>query len=212
MFLLRSTPKTRIVSNNLQVSPVLHVGTFINGRFTMDNKIGIDMPTEHNFQTFEEMTEFVGNCNPMFLQGVIAFNSINGFYKVTSRIYNELFQLRGNEPNLKLRYLQLRLVASVDQVSSENLNAFCNLYYDSIDTFKEIEQNIVKIARNIHNIYIRRFIQKTFAVLPPVQYEILKKCHSEYIATKVPVTFEKVFSTLLKELPETLYKILNTKY
>jgi hypothetical protein len=216
MFLLRTTSETRIVSaNNSKLPPVFHVGTFIDNKLSLDDKIDLPRPIERKFETFADLKEYVQKCNPMYLQGVIAMNPVSGFYKVTSNMYADLYELRGNQPNLILRYLQLSRCGNFSDEnkaieSKAKLDAFVCLYTDKSSTFHEVEKDLMKIAQSIHNVYIRRFVKKTFAVLPPLQYEILKKCHGEYLSKNIPVvTCEVVYRILNLEPPETLLKILS---
>lgn len=205
MFLLRATPETRIVSMADKQPTVFHAGTFVNHQFTLEDKIpGILFVPEIKFKTFLQMYTFVLKANPMHFQGIIAMSPTRGFYKLTNPMYAELYKIRGNTANLNLRYLQLR---SDDPVK---LNSFLALYSDHSQTFSAIEKALLNIAKNIHNIYIRRFIRKEFAVVPPEQYNTLKKCHGEYIANKKPIYLETVLQILNKEPAEVLIKMLNS--
>ncbi len=140
--------------------------------------------------------------NPMYCQGIVAMSPDLGFYKLTSPIYSYLASLRGNESNLKVRYLQLRKTCQADF----RFNDFCRLY--SEHKFQLIEELIRRVARNIHTAYIRRFVKKQFAVVPPEQYEVLKKCHELYNTTKEPITLNTVLDMVNNEPTPSLLRMI----
>jgi hypothetical protein len=212
LFLITSTVENRVVSvvnqpNNL----VFHVGTYADHHFTFNTTIpGIPFPPERPFTTPSELVKFVKQMNPMYCQGIVAISTTHGCFKVISTAYSYLYKLRANQPNLRLRYLQIRVpeAGETPEAHMVKFSSFLSLYHDHALSFQEIEKTIHKAVMNIHTTYIRRFIQKQFAVLPPLQYEILKKCHTEYIQTHDPVTPKKVYDMLMKETSESLYKII----
>lgn len=200
MFLVSNTPDNRIVCYGKDEPTLLHVGTFVDNHFTMNEKIGINTPQELFFDTKEDLVNYVDSINPFLFQGVILMGE-TGFYKIINRNYKQLYSIRGNCPNLKLRYLQLR--------KDEMLSTFCNLYSDKTHLFQSVETALLEISKNIHNVYIRRFVQKKFAVVLPNRYNTLLKCHTWYLQNKQPVTLELVYYMLLDDTPENILKIIN---
>jgi hypothetical protein len=138
--------------------------------------------------------------DPLFYQGVFACGD-NGFYKLINKIYHDLSKVRGNEPNLTKRYLEVRK-------SQEDFGAFSFLYKDSATIFENVEKNLNKIARNIHITYMKRFISKQYAVVDPSRYAVLKACHSQYLQNRQPVTLEVVWNVLNSESSDNLYRML----
>lgn len=207
MFLLTNTPQTRIVSEPLLYPKVYLVGVFVNNHFTLDETLdGFTTPPELKPRDFDHLYEMALWSDPMVCQGVVAMSPELGFYKLVSPVYNYLTSLRGNESNLKLRYLQLRKTRREDFL----INDFCRLFSEHDVAFKEIEALIRRIAKNIHNTYIKRFVRKQFAVVPPEQYGVLKKCHSLYNSTKEFITFDTVMALLDEEPALSLLKMISS--
>jgi hypothetical protein len=202
MFLLRNTKENRIVSLAPQGDKpaVYHVGTYINGEFVVDDDIGVVRPPEIKFENADHLFRTVCSMDPLFYQGVFACGD-NGFYKLINKIYHDLSKVRGNEPNLTKRYLEVRK-------SQEDFGAFSFLYKDSATIFENVEKNLNKIARNIHITYMKRFISKQYAVVDPSRYAVLKACHSQYLQNRQPVTLEVVWNVLNSESSDNLYRML----
>lgn len=202
MFLIRNTKENRIVSLAPQndKSSIYHVGTYIDGKFVVDDDIGIARPPEIKFENTEHLLQTVSSMDPLFYQGVFACGD-NGFYKLINSMYHSLSKVRGNEPNLVKRYLEIRK-------SQEDFGAFAFLYKDSAHIFDNVEKNLNKIARNIHMTYMKRFISKQYAVVDPTRYGVLKACHSQYVQNRQPVTLDVVWRVLNEETSENLYRML----
>ena len=202
MFLVRNTQSNRIVSlaPHINMPPVYHVGTYIDGVFNIDDDMGVPHPHEHKFENAEQLIQHISTLNPLFCQGIFVTGP-QGFHKFVNGHYHTYAQLRGNEPNLTKRYLELRKLPS-------EIQPFLDLYQDSQKTFQAVELSLQKIARNIHIVYMKRFISKKYAVVDPTRYGVLKKCHSVYLQTQTPVTLEVVWNTLAQEDADSLYRML----
>ena len=108
MFLLVNNNDNRIVCIPGDIT-LLHVGTFDeNKKLHFDIDIGIERPKELTFDNFESITDYVENISIENYQGVIIFDG-NLQHKILNSSYVELFNIRGNEPSIKFRYLQLRM-------------------------------------------------------------------------------------------------------
>lgn len=205
MFLLSCTPQTRIVSTPPPYPVVYLVGVFVDNHFSLDETLdGFQSPLEVKPKDFDELYQMVLKANPMFSQGIVAMSPELGFYKLTSSIYNYLAGLRGNQWNLRLRYLELRY-----NPEDNSFKDFCRLYSEHAKMFHSIENTIRKIARNIHSAYLRRFVKKQFAVVPSEQYEILRRCQLLYYNTGEPITLETVLSLVNIQHPLTLLRIIS---
>jgi hypothetical protein len=199
MFLLRSTKNNRIVSRpelTPEIPPVFHVGTYINGIYNIDDDVSVPRPRELKFETPDAIKSFILSLNPHIFQGVFVTGE-HGFHKFVSSAYHMLSCVRGNEPNLVKRYLELRS-------NKEEHQKFFYLY----GSFESVEVNLLRIARNIHSVYMKRFIAKEYAVVDPTRYGVLKKCHSLYMQNRAPVTLTTVINVLNTETPDNLYRMI----
>ena len=78
----------------------------------------MEKPKEVYFNNVDEIINYVGENGFERIQGLIVFTP-DKIFKILNKKYKEFFNVRGNEPSIKYRYLQVRM-------NSEQLN---KLYY-----------------------------------------------------------------------------------
>jgi hypothetical protein len=201
MFLINPYGKNRIVSSYGNILGVLHVGTFIDDRFTFtEENIGIPIPQILHFNTVEELSTCVAGMSPVHTQGVLLM-SPGGFIKVVSKMYSFLHQIRGNCPNLCLRYLELSR-------SPQELQVFLQLYPEFSEQFKDIDKRLVSLVKTIHNAYVRRYVQRELTFLPKPRFMFMHKVHDTYLKTQVKTTLQRVQELLTKEDPLSVYRMI----
>jgi hypothetical protein len=202
MFLLSPVGENRIVSATYSNVPlILHVGTFVNQIFTLDDFIGLPIPQPIKFNSIEEMTTYVTGIHPLQAQGVLLM-SPEGFFKVTSRMYTFLHELRGNQSNLELRYIEL-------YNEPDRLKTFVQLYPEFNHRFSNIEEKLNTLVKTIHNAYISRFISKKLTFLPQPQFFFLMKVHNNYCNTNIKTTHSRVRQLLFEEPAIHIYRMIN---
>jgi DNA-binding ferritin-like protein (Dps family) len=108
---------------------------------------------------------------------VLVFAPNNKQFKIVNTKYFKLYKVRGNEPSIKFRYLQLRN----DKDMLEDLKG---LYPHMIESFDKYEKNIQILAKRIHSSYISRFIKKEFTTVSQTQFKIIKECHSWHLENR----------------------------
>ena len=157
VFLLKNSEENRIVCKNPVEEPSInHIGTYFNDVFLLDDVCNnIQHPKEYKFGDVETLINHVKNIDIFNNQGIICFGS-NGYqYKILNSIYLDYFKVRNNEPNIMLRYLEIR----TDKIlCSSFFTLYSNIYYK----FENIEKIIYEICLKILNCYVNRFIKKTF--------------------------------------------------
>lgn len=206
-FLVRNTKDNRIVCEGSDRPCVYHVGTLgVNDIFQTETNISdmFQKPKPLAFNSWTDVGEYVKQLDPKKLQGVVGFSSTGAEVKIVSSVYQKFFNVRGNESNLKYRYLQLRSKPDLMQT-------FLELYSDKMSTFVEIEQTIASLAMMIHQAYIMRFINKQYVVVPKEQYKIIQECHSFYMSDRVKnrITPQVLTWIMSKEsLVPTLFSML----
>uniref|UniRef100_A0A6C0KQ75 T4 RNA ligase 1-like N-terminal domain-containing protein n=1 Tax=viral metagenome TaxID=1070528 RepID=A0A6C0KQ75_9ZZZZ len=202
MFLISPVGENRIVSATYGDVPlVLHVGTFIEQKFTIDDYIGLPIPNQLKFGSVEELTTFVAGIHPLQAQGVLLM-SPNGFFKISSKMYSFLHELRGNQANLQLRYLELFN-------EPDRLNTFVQLYPEFNHHFAHVNEKISSLVKTIHNAYISRFINKQLTFLPQAQFFFLMKVHNNYCNTNIKTTSARVRQLLMDEPAINIYRMIN---
>jgi hypothetical protein len=128
------------------------------------------------------------------IQGLVCFHNGNITMKIVHDDYSNMFNVRGNEPSLKYRYLQIRM----DKANTEK---FFQLYPDHVPVFEDYENSIFEISKKIHRAYIERFIKKNFVTVPREEYMVVIDCHQWHIQCreKNKVTLEKVIAVLNRQ-------------
>jgi hypothetical protein len=214
MFLILNNYDNRIVCLSPEKPAVYHVGTFgtvLDGNVRIPNdicdhdiRVGIDWPREHTFENWENLVSEVNNQNPEKLQGIIIYDTKSiKQYKVFNREYYKLFQVRGNEPSVKYRYLQVRM----DKQMVDNLYY---LYPKFADAFDDYENTLYECAKQINKNYIDRFIKKKYVTVPKEEFTIMKACHDWHLEDreKNRISLRKVIDTMNEQNPSNLNKII----
>lgn len=203
MFLLLNNKDNRIVCDASPEPTVYHVGTFIDGQLSMKENIGLPYPNKLEFKHLDELLDYVDKIDYMALQGVIIFTPDNKQYKIYNREYLDLYNIRGNEPSIKFRYLQLRM----NKTSRELLK---HLYPQFIPIFDQYENILYNKAKEINNAYVNRFIKKNYVTVPVEDYIVISSIHSWHTSdrTNNKVNMEKVIEILNEQTPTNLNRMI----
>lgn len=203
MFLVRNIRENRIVCDELSYDKVFHVGTFTNGIIDNETTLLIPRPRHHTFTNNEQLLNYVKNVNIRYQQGVIVYTSDNKQYKIVNTEYSNLFNIRGNEPSIKFRYLQLR----GDPIRVSMLQRLYPEYYPDFEYYERI---LYERACFIYEKYVDRFINKQIAVTSPEEYQIVKACHGWHISDRRTnkVNLDVVIHFMNQQPPTLLNKII----
>ena len=117
--------------------------------------------------------------------------------------YHELYSIRGNQPSLKFRYLQIRK-------NEELVKKLISLYPYKESRFEFYENNLRLLSIKIFNAYIKRFIHKEYIILEKPQYALMMNIHSKYIENKIKITQELVYNTINDLDPSKLMSLLRS--
>jgi hypothetical protein len=203
MFLIRNNSDNRIVCAPPERPTIYHVGTFVNGELVMSENINVPYPTKHNFDNINHMYEYVNKVCSQQLQGIIIFAPENKQYKILTNEYQDLFQIRGNEPSIKFRYLQVRM----DRIMSEKL---LYLYPDSQPIFEDYENTIYEISKQIYSAYVSRYIKKQYIIRPKEEFAVMKECHLWHEEDRLQhkMTQNVVITIMNTQTPTALNKMI----
>ena len=202
MFVVRNNDENRIVCSAPDRPTLYHAGTFVNGNLVFTENVNIPFSTKKEFLTVNELIECVQNISAKNLQGIIGFTSDNKQVKIVSEEYQSLFKIRGNEPSLKFRYLQLRM--------NKNVQLLYMLYPNMVNTFNDYEDSLFHIAQYIYNSYVDRFIKKTFVTVPREEFGIIRECHSWHIKDRGNnrISRDYVINELNRQSPTNLNRMI----
>ena len=205
-FLILSTPENRIV-NTSSNGEVYHVYT-LHGEKVVDDDVGIIKfePLSDDL-TIDDIYKIVSNVDPLESQGVIFFHKTKNYQiKMVNNDYTYLSSLRGNEPSIKFRYIQIR--------NETFIHDFINLYKEYNEWFVLYESIINETISDIFSAFITRYINRDYIMIPQKEYIVLQKC-KKYVDSK-PVNYKLTLedvSNFFNELNCTqINKIIKDRY
>lgn len=210
MFLLLNNDDNRIVCLNDPNGPgMFHVGTFDSSTGeSVDTDIHINKPNpiENTFTSLTEVYEKAQTLDYTMYQGIIIFTPNNKQYKVLNAEYQYYFSVRGNEPSIKFRYLQIRH-------NEEYCKTLRQMYPNMVSSFDLYENYINTIARDIFNAYVERFIKKNFTTVSQDEYVIVKACHGWHLQDRKRniITLKKVYSEINNAQPSLINKMIRLR-
>jgi hypothetical protein len=189
-FLIKNTLENRIVCDSPDVPTILCLGIFDKtGKLLADNKSFIPTPAELTFKSSTEVLEYVNNIYYKKLQGVLVYKPDGNLFKILNMKYNELYNIRGNQPSLKFRYLQVRK-------QEDLVKKLISLYPYKESRFEFYENNLRMLAQSIHSAYVKRFINKEYIILEKPQYALMMTVHSKYLQNGTKITPDLVYNTI----------------
>lgn len=218
-FLVRSNSQNRIVCHTNHIKKneqVLFLGFststeepfwfYEKGACPIDCLNQFESPevVRENFASVDDMLAYVQNMDPFLYQGLIGFKK-NGrdTIKIMNTEYQKYYRVRGNNPNLRFRYLEVRR-------NPEQLQMLYVLYPKYTILFDEYESTLFEVARMIHFFYVNRYIKNQYVTLPKEEYILLKKCHQWYLQDRKNnrIFTQKVLEFLGEEPALNLYKMI----
>lgn len=207
MFLLLNNEENRIVCSYPSRPTIFHVGTFIDGILSMEEDIYVPYPPKHEFQNIDDIYRYISDIDINKIQGVIVFSPNNIQYKVFNREYHDLYKVRGNEPSIKFRYLQVRMDKRYN-------NLIRYLYPEFLKVFDDYENIIYNISKNIHKAYFNRFIKNEFIKVPPEEFGVIRTCHDWHVQNRSEnkINLNKVIDILNEQEPTKINKMIRRFY
>jgi hypothetical protein len=124
-------------------------------------------------------------------------------YRFESDMFKRAFSIKGNQRNMKVRYLEIR---NDDKLKDE----FILFYPELIEMINETEYNIKYVSQQIFQQYLNKFIQKIDVQILPRFKKIIYELHKDYIETKQITTFQKVYNKVSTSDLKRIIFLLNT--
>lgn len=111
-------------------------------------------------------------------------------YKVDFDQYIHIKDVRGNVPNIYVRYLEL--LGNEDM--QRDLEKY---YYEYRNSFDQIRKDIYTLVKTIHKLYVDSHIKRTTQITEEhIFWRTLRQLHAQYKATNKPICYEDVHSKL----------------
>lgn len=161
----------------------------------------IDRPKYIKCDNYEELCQFMRTTN-VTKRGVLV-KVDNQIYKLDYSDYSKVKSVRGNVPQIRMRYLELLN-------DPEMLNELEMYYQEYFFTFAVIRESLNRLAKSIYRTYIDSHVKHVIRVNEEhAYYRTLKQLHAQYKTTEKPITFNDVLSKLYsfdKHVIKTLLK------
>lgn len=131
--------------------------------------INIKFPTIYKFNEYNELIEKYSSMNTSYdIVGVIIHNIQTGERtKIRNPIYEQVRNLRGNQPKLQYQYLCLR--------KEEKVKDYLKFFPENKSQFLEFSDQIHLFTETLYNNYVKCYIKKQ---KPLLLFEYLKKYRS----------------------------------
>jgi hypothetical protein len=194
--------------NRIVCNPPTRPTTYFVGCFSADSKRPdmvnslVPEPPRKQFDCIDDIIGYVRRTDYKTQQGVIVITPSTQF-KILSKDYSYLFDIRGNEASVKFRYLQLRM-------DKERREALVFLYPNQSQTFDLYENTLYKIAKHLKNEYINRYAHKNITMIPQSSYRIIKQCHQWHCEDRESnkISIEYVINIMNELKPAILNKMI----
>ena len=213
-FLLCSNLDTKTVAN--RDNEVFYVGSFdaktneYNGLLSdVADKCQIFCKAITEIDWFEQpsdkveaILEYIEKINPLNQQGVLAVRQDKfEMFKIMNDVYSSLAQLRNNNPNLTMRYLELY------KSSSHLLNDFIYFFDNKYHEFQTTGEMYDDTIKYIYNVASARYENGHYVKTTPFFHNFIKTFESR--AKTEGLTYEYVFQKMGEQTTETLYNLIH---
>ena len=207
VFIIRTNDENRIVCKGYETCEVFFVGTFDdNGSVSLslkDSDVLGKCMEQVEVNNLSEVNEKMKEIDTDKVQGLIFINEKGQCVKLMKDKYLEYLKVRGNQPHVLLRYIELQQLGD-NETTSKLVN---ELYPEKRELFVELTEILDDIAVNIYRKYRNRFVRKMVSIAPPDQYYVIRELHEYYLQDKEKniITPEKVSSYVYTLKPERLF-------
>jgi hypothetical protein len=139
-----------------------------------------------NFSSKEELVEYVKKIPYTQSTGVFVYKyaenlsrgcRYSDYYKLSNNDYLSKRVFRGNEPNLKLRYLEFKLEGS------EYLEEFVKLFSEKKKLFDEVDRDFNNLSAYLKKFYNRRYKNREYCVFPQEEHILVENTRKHYDKT-----------------------------
>jgi len=212
-FLLCSNLDSRIVAN--RDNEVFYVGSFDS---QTHKYLGILPCVKEKVSPFcksiepvgisqsniSEIVDYVENkSEPFSQQGLVCIRQDEfSVFKILNSTYKNLSELRGNNPSLSSRYLEL-LLKRKDLVLD-----FCTVFSNKYHEFGYISELLDDTTGYLLNVILTRYLRKRFMHVSPVLHSFVKQYEDEEDLSSL--TFDKVYEKLREKETNYVWNLMQS--
>ena len=137
-----------------------------------------DIKTFHDYSIFMKRGVMVKCFNK--------HTSIYDIYKIDFDQYKTIKHVRGNVPNIRMRFLELL-------TKNEELVQLEKYYPEHAFLFSAIRYSLMSLVNRVHHLYIESHIKHSIFVYEPhPYYRTLRQLHAQFKAYGIPITYTDV--------------------
>jgi hypothetical protein len=146
--------------------------------------------------------------NEVFVKGTLPSNDVNNNnincnYKIDFESYKIIKDIRGNVPEIRMRYIELLN-------KPESLELLEKIYKEYQLTFAFIKASILKLVKTIHRLYIKSHVKHQIEVKEDhIYYRTLRQLHAQYKTTSKPIQFEDVYNKIINLDKHIIKRFIN---
>jgi hypothetical protein len=121
--------------------------------------------------------------------------------KIINSKYNDIRNARGNDPNLRTRY--------INAYGSKDATLLKSWYTEDEQVFSNVDKEIEALVLKLYSMYVDRNIKKNYVQIPKQEHVILKRCHEWHIQNRIKniISLKKV-REILDDTPTYVLLIL----
>jgi hypothetical protein len=161
------------------------------------NVYGIKRPKLMNESDFDMLSNNLADFDCKFKRGIVVkvFETSTGewdLYKYDFNMYRIIKSIRGNVPQIRMRYLELLS-------KPESLQLLEKFYIEHNFMFTFIKASLLKLIKTVYKLYVDSHIKHVIEVKDDnMFYRTLRQLHAQYKKTNKPIGFvdvqEKIYS------------------
>jgi len=165
----------------------------------------IKFPTKYEFTSYSDLIKEYASMNtPYYIVGVVIHNTETGERcKIRNPVYEQVKQLRGNQPKIQFQYISLRTQGKVSE--------FLNFYPEYKKDFSFFRDTVHLFTNTLYANYKECFIKKEKKLSDySCEYKNhMYEIHKHYLKTKQFITNTFVINYINKLEPQQLMFSLN---
>jgi hypothetical protein len=188
------------IENNPNEIIVSHYDSSEYKYFFSNLDTSVKFPTQYSFRTYKELVDKYGSMNTSYdIVGVVIHNKLTGERtKIRNPVYEQVRNLRGNQPKLQYQYLCLRKEGKVKDFLKyypenkkefstfrDQVHLFTNtLYANYVACYIRKERPLIKFSEqyrthmfNIHQLYMNELREKHLFVTNTLVQKYVNDLH-----------------------------------
>lgn len=208
-FLVSHHTVSRIVCQST-TPRVMYTGSYlVDGRKFM---LDLHLPTPNTTSGIpvDQIREMLRNLDPMRYQGLIVSCKTKSV-KLIHPVYEKLAKLRGTQPNIRYRYIEL-----LHERDSDRVRQFRELFPEYESVFTQVDTELRTLCDHVYALYEMRFINKYFVQFPRdcgTEIHLTRDLHAWFTEDRRfrRVSPAVVYTTVLKMDPKLITRLLTNQ-